>query len=40
MERRIKDLEENANLLKKKNDLLEIILEKSDGEKNELLEKD
>ena len=38
MERRIKDLEENANLLKKKNDLLETILEKSDREKNELLE--
>ena len=37
MEKRVKDLEENAALLKKKSDLLENILEKRDREKAEFL---
>ena len=38
MEKRVKDLEENAALLKKKSDLLENILEKRDREKAEFLD--
>ena len=38
MEKRIRDLEANAILLKKKSDLLEAILEKRDKEKVELLD--
>ena len=38
MEKRVRDLEENARLLQKQSDLLEVLLEKRDVEKSELLE--